>query len=298
LIISDSLNHNSIVCGARQSGAKIKVFRHGDYKNLEKIVRESIAEGQPRTHRRWKKVIILVEGIYSMEGEIVDLPEVVRIKKKYNCYLYVDEAHSIGALGARGRGVCEQTGVNPRDVDILMGTFTKSFGAVGGYIAGNKDLISYLRNSSFGCLYGSTMPVPCAQQIMSVIKVLLGEDGTDIGRQKIKQLHDNANFFREELMKLGFEVIGDKDSPVIILMLYTPGRATGFSRECLARNMAVVVVGAPATPLIEARVRFCVSAAHTKEDLEFALQQLDQVGDLTLSKFRSSLLESVEQILL
>ena len=131
MIISDSLNHTSIVFGARGAGARIKVFTHGDTKALERLIRDSIAEGQPRTHLPWKKILILVEGIYSMEGEIVDLAEVVRIKKKYKCYLYVDEAHSIGALGAHGRGVCEQRNVNPADIDILMGTFTKSFGAVG-----------------------------------------------------------------------------------------------------------------------------------------------------------------------
>lgn len=141
------------------------------------------------------------------------------------------------------------------------------------------------------------MAAPCAQQVESVIKVLLGEDGTDIGREKVKQLHDNANFFRKELTKLGFEVIGDEDSPVVILMLYTPGRVAAFSRECLARNIAVVVVGAPATPLLEARVRFCVSAAHTKADLEWALKQIDEIGDLTLSKYRHSRLQTITKAL-
>lgn len=136
LIISDSINHNSIVTGARASGAKIKTFPHDDMGALEKIVRKAIIEGQPRTHRPWKKILIIVEGVYSMEGEVCDLAKVVEIKKKYKCYLYLDEAHSIGAVGKNGRGVCEYTGVDTKDIDILMGTFTKSFGAIGGYIAG------------------------------------------------------------------------------------------------------------------------------------------------------------------
>jgi len=107
LIISDMLNHASIVVGCRSSGASIKVFKHNDPKHLEQVVRKAIIEGQPRTNRPWKKILIVVEGIYSMEGEILCLPEVVEIKKRYNCYLYVDEAHSIGALGKTGRGVCE-----------------------------------------------------------------------------------------------------------------------------------------------------------------------------------------------
>lgn len=103
---------------------------------LEKIVRKAIIEGQPRTHRPWKKILIIVEGVYSMEGEVCDLAKVVEIKKKYKCYLYLDEAHSIGAVGESGRGVCEYSNVDTKDIDIMMGTFTKSFGAIGGYIAG------------------------------------------------------------------------------------------------------------------------------------------------------------------
>lgn len=138
LIISDQLNHASIVYGARVSGAAIRVFKHNDMSHLEYVIRDAIAQGQPRTHRPWKKILIIVEGLYSMEGSICKLPEVIEIKQKYGCYLYVDEAHSIGALGLNGRGVCDYWGVDPRGVDILMGTFTKSFGAAGGYIAGSK----------------------------------------------------------------------------------------------------------------------------------------------------------------
>ena len=132
LIISDANNHASIVSGARGSGAKIAVFAHNDVADLERVIRKAIVEGQPLTHRPWRKIIIVIEGIYSMEGEMSPLSEIVAIKKKYKCYLYVDEAHSIGAVGKTGRGVAEYWGVNPDDVDVFMGTFTKSFGAVGG----------------------------------------------------------------------------------------------------------------------------------------------------------------------
>jgi serine palmitoyltransferase len=148
LIISDALNHASIVAGVRGSGAKVKVFRHNEPEHLERVLRAAVAEGQPRTHRPWSKILIVVEGIYSMEGEICRLPEIVAIKKKYRAYLYLDEAHSIGALGAGGRGVCEHLGVDPADVDIMMGTFTKAFGSCGGYIAGDEHLVQYLRTLS------------------------------------------------------------------------------------------------------------------------------------------------------
>ncbi|MED6236606.1 Serine palmitoyltransferase 2 [Ataeniobius toweri] len=111
--------------------------------SLEKLLREAIVHGQPRTHRPWKKILIMVEGIYSMEGSIVRLPEVITLKKRYRAYLYLDEAHSMGALGPRGRGVVDYFDLDPCDVDIMMGTFTKSFGAAGGYIAGKRVRSSF-----------------------------------------------------------------------------------------------------------------------------------------------------------
>lgn len=116
LIVSDSLNHTSIVNGARNSASNIRVFRHNDPSHLEDVLREAIVRGQPKHHRPWKKILVMVEGIYSMEGDICRLPEIVRICKKYKCYIYVDEAHSIGALGKTGRGVCEHTGVDTKDI--------------------------------------------------------------------------------------------------------------------------------------------------------------------------------------
>nr|CAG4709230.1 unnamed protein product [Naegleria fowleri] len=287
LIISDQLNHMSIVNGVRSSSrACLVVFKHNDMEHLERIVRKSILEGQPKSHKPWKKIIIIMEGIYSMEGEIANLKRAVEIKKKYGCYLYVDEAHSIGALGKTGRGACEYCGVNPQDVDILMGTFTKSFGSVGGYVAASKEIISYLRKNCYGLTYGSSIPTPCAQQALSALKVITGEDGTDLGRRKLQQLNETSNYFREGLKKLGFEVISDVDSPVIITMLYNPSKCAALSRMCLEEGIAVVVVGAPATETLNSRVRFCVSAAHTKEDIDFALEKLDRLGDWTASKYK------------
>lgn len=295
LIISDSLNHASIAIGSRGSGAKIKVFRHDNMKHLEKVIRESISEGQPRTHRPWKRIIIIVEGVYSMEGDIVSLPDIVKLKKKYKCYLYVDEAHSIGALGAGGHGVCEYWGVNPKDVDVLMGTFSKSFAAAGGYVAGSAALIKHLRHISWGEVYANNISPPVAQQIISTMRVIAGEDGSDIGKTKIKQLRDNAIFFRRRLKELGFQVYGNFDSPVIPVMIYHPAKAGAFSQECLKRNIAVCIAGYPATPILETRARFCISAAHTHEHLEAALQVIDEVGDLVVMKYRKgSIAKSID----
>ena len=125
LIISDALNHTSIVAGARASGAAIRIFKHNSASDLDKVLSEAIVMGMPRTRRPWRKIVVMVEGIYSMEGEYCNLRSIVSVCKKYGVYVYLDEAHSIGAMGPTGRGCCEYCGVDTKDVDVLMGTFTK-----------------------------------------------------------------------------------------------------------------------------------------------------------------------------
>ena len=171
LIVSDELNHTSIVNGARTSGSAIRCFRHNDTKHLEEILKEAIVMGQPRTRRPWKRIMVIVEGIYSMEGEYCDLRNVVKVCKEYGAYVYLDEAHSIGAMGATGRGCCEYTGVDPKDVDVMMGTFTKSFGGMGGYIAGSMDVIQFLRGKCAASTYHNSLSPTVCQQIISSFEV-------------------------------------------------------------------------------------------------------------------------------
>ncbi|XP_051503219.1 serine palmitoyltransferase 2-like [Myxocyprinus asiaticus] len=285
LILSDELNHASLVLGARLSGSTIRVFKHNNMQSLEKLLRDAIVHGQPRTHRPWKKILILVEGIFSMEGSIVRLPEVIALKKKYKAYLYLDEAHSIGALGPNGRGVVEYFGLDPKDVDIMMGTFTKSFGAAGGYIGGRKDLIDYLRTHSHSAIYATSMSPPVVEQIITSMKCIMGQDGTTIGRSRIQRLAENTVYFRRRLQEMGFIIYGNNDSPVVPMMLYMPAKIGAFSREMLKRNIGVVVVGFPATPIIESRARFCISAAHSKEMLDMVLDVISEAGDLLQLKY-------------
>ncbi|EEC72089.1 hypothetical protein OsI_05034 [Oryza sativa Indica Group] len=231
LIISDSLNHNSIVSGARASGATIRVFEHNNPAHLEKLLREQISGGQPRTHRAWKKILVIVEGIYSMEGELCKLPEIISVCKKY------------------------------------------------------KEIIQHLKLTCPSHIYGTSMSPPAVQQVISAMKVILGEDGTDRGAKKIAQIRDNSNFFRSELQKMGFEVLGDNDSPVMPFMVYNPAKMPAFSRECLKQNVAVVPVGFPATPLLLGRIRICISASHSREDLIKGLEVISNVGDLVGIKY-------------
>lgn len=250
-------------------------------------------------------------------------------------YLFIDEAHSIGALGPHGRGVCDYYGVNPRDVDILMGTFTKSFGAAGGYIAGNKAIIDRLRLSGHSGAYAEAMAPPVITQVIASMASIMGItlprqekaasssrsllrhsdaqplivntsecapypgtaassalppwmplpqnmcDGSD-SSMRLRRLAFNTRYLNRALRKLGFITYGHDDSPIVPLLLFHPGKMAVFSRlmRTRATPIIVVVVAYPATPLVTSRVRFCLSASHTKEDIDTILQACDEIGDL------------------
>ncbi|KAF2252251.1 serine palmitoyltransferas-like protein 2 [Trematosphaeria pertusa] len=287
LMLSDELNHSSIRFGARLSGAMIRMFKHNDMRDLERILREAISQGQPRTHRPWKKILVTVEGLYSMEGTMCNLPALVELKKKYKFNLFVDEAHSIGAVGPRGRGVCDYFGIDPSEVDILMGTLTKSFGANGGYIAADKSIIDKLRTQNAAMLFAESPFPPVLVQIASALRIISGEIVPGQGEERLQRLAFNSRYLRLGLKRLGYIVYGHDDSPIIPVMLYNPAKMPAFSHEMLKRKISVVVVGYPATPLVSSRARFCISAAHTKEDLDRMLAACDEVGDLLQLKFSS-----------
>ncbi|KAI0057297.1 serine palmitoyltransferase 2 [Artomyces pyxidatus] len=330
LVISDELNHASIRYGVRLSGASVRMFKHNDMEALESLLKEVISQGQPKTHRPWKKILIIVEGLYSMEGTLVNLPVIMELKKKYKFYLFIDEAHSIGALGPHGRGVADYFSVNPRHIDILMGTFTKSFGAAGGYVAGNKILIDRLRLRAHGGVYAEAMTPPVLIQVVASMASIMGvsspvpqlkhsqnssvssastigliesaehhpgpalpsqlppwmdlppmmRDGSE-GQTRLRRLAFNSRYLTRGLTKLGFILYGHSDSPIVPLLVFHPGKMAVFHRMMRARAtpIVVVVVAYPATPLVTSRVRFCLSAAHTKEDIDTILKACDEVGD-------------------
>lgn len=282
LIISDSLNHTSIVNGCRASGAKVVTFEHNDADDLAKVIKREAFS----TNTAPKNILVVVEGLYSMEGHVCNLRPIVNTCKEFKCFLYVDEAHSIGALGKSGRGICELSGVDPGEVDILMGTVTKSFAGLGGYIASSKAVCNLLRSHlarDMSCR--SAMSPVVVAQVRRAFQIVRE---SDIGKQKIQQLRENSLFFRNELKRMGCTVLGHDDSPIIPVMLYHPAKIAAFSRECLSRGLAVVVVGAPAVPIGGARARFCLSAAHTKNDLVWALREIREVAIMLNLRYEKS----------
>ncbi len=296
LIISDELNHASIRIGARLSGAMISSFKHNDMRDLERLLREVISQGQPRTHRPWKKILVVVEGLYSMEGTMCNLPGLLALKKRYKFNLFVDEAHSIGALGPRGKGVCDFFNIDPAEVDILMGTLTKSFGANGGYIAAEPHIIDKLRATNAATIYGECPSPAVLMQISSALRIITGELCPGQGEERLQRIAFNARYLRLGLKRLGFIVYGHDDSPVIPVLLYNPAKMPAFSHEMLRRKISVVIVGYPATPLISSRARFCVSAAHNKDDLDRLLAACDEAGNVLQLKFSSGVAGGAESL--
>lgn len=276
LIISDEYNHTSIIYGARFSKATVKTFPHNSMEDLEKTLRYWISQGQPATHKAWKRVFLLVEGIYSMEGTVLRLKKVLELKRKYKFYLFVDEAHSIGAFGKTGRGICEYFQVDPQEIDMLMGTFSKSFNGVGGYIAGSRKTVDFLRARSDSTRYGEQMSPIVAKQVLEALRYLQSTEGSKLPNV----LKKNSVYMRRRLVELGYVVAGGWDSPIIPVMIFNLGKIGEFSRLCKDRGLAVVVVGYPATTVLTTRVRLCMSASHTKKDIDVAISIIDEVGKI------------------
>ncbi len=270
LVLSDEKNHASLILGLRLSGAVVKVFKHNNMDNLEHILRRSVIHGHPKTRRPWKKIVVVVEGVYSMEGTIVNLPKVLSLKKKYGAYVYLDEAHSVGAMGPNGRGVVDYYCLDPRDIDVMMGTFTKSFGGCGGYIAGSKNLIAHLRIKSHASLYSPSISPPVARQvIMSMREIMAGP-----GLRRVQQLARNSRYFRRRLEQLGCVVYGHNDSPVVPMLTFSPVKVHELSMNLYYKKIATVGVGFPATNMTEERIRFCISSGHTKQMIDRVIEVL------------------------
>ncbi|KAG6463061.1 hypothetical protein O3G_MSEX013644, partial [Manduca sexta] len=245
LVLSDENNHASLILGLRLARVTVRVFRHNDVRHAERLARHALRE------RRWDNVVIVVEGVYSMEGSIAPLRALVALKRRLGLRLYLDEAHSVGAMGPRGRGVSDLAGVAPRDVDVLMGTFTKSFGAAGGYIAGSAALINRVRLAGHAHSYAHAMSPAVAAQVLAAMRAL----DTPAGVARVRKLRDNALYFRRRLREMGVVTFGHPESPVVPMLVYTFSKMAATVERLTALGVATVGVGFPATPLNKARIR-------------------------------------------
>jgi len=262
-ILSDELNHASIIDGVRLSKAKRYVWKHRDIKDLEEKLIEADKNGARRK-------LIITDGVFSMDGDLAPLPEIVELAEKYNAMVMVDDAHGEGVLGSHGRGIVDHFELHGR-VDIEIGTLSKAFGVLGGYIAGKKELIEYLKQKARPFLFSSPLSPADTAAALEATKILQESD------ERVKKLWDNAKYFKEEMKKLGFDT-GESETPITPVMLYDAKLSTQFSKELFEEGIFAQSIGYPTVPKGKARIRVMISAVHTKEDLDFALEKFEKVG--------------------
>lgn len=266
-IISDELNHASIIDGCRLSRAKILVFRHKDAAHAEEQL--ASVKDQPG------KKLLITDGVFSMDGDIGPLPALCDAAEKYGAIMMVDDAHSSGVLGKQGRGTIDHFNVHGR-VDIQVGTLSKAIGALGGYVCGTKDFIEFLYHRARPFLFSTSHPPSVAATCIAAFDVLQNEP------EHMERLWDNTRFFKKELGLLGFN-IGGQNTPAsetpITPIIIGDGRATmDFSKKLFENGVLGTGIAFPTVPEGKARVRTIVSAAHTKDQLSQALGVLKQVG--------------------
>jgi 8-amino-7-oxononanoate synthase len=258
LVVHDELAHNSILVGAKLSGATVRPFRHNDMAALEKLLDEE--------RGCYKNALIVVEGLYSMDGDIPDLPHLIELKQRHNAWLMVDEAHALGVLGKHGRGVHEHFDIDPSDVDIWMGTLSKALAACGGYIAGSHELIELLKFRAEGQVYSVGMSPPVAAAASAALQLLKAEP------ERVARLQANGTLFLEEARAHGLDTVTSRGYAIVPIMVGDIVRAGRMTDRMLARGVNVLPIIYPAVPLKAARLRFFVTSEHTPEQIRTAVR--------------------------
>jgi len=264
LIVSDELNHASIIDGCRLSKATIKVFKHRDVKDCERILQESV---------NWNgHTLLITDGVFSMDGDVAPLPELCELARKYNCIMMVDDAHASGVLGRGGRGTVDHFGCHGR-VHIQVGTLSKAIGAMGGYVCGSRDLIDFLYLRARPFLFSTSHPPATAAACEAAFTLLDSPEGERL----LKKLWSNTKFFKRELKKRGFHFEGS-ETPIIPIQVGDTAKALAFSQKLFDACVFAPAVGYPTVAEGKARIRVIVSATHKREQLLRAAQILEEVA--------------------
>ena len=254
LILYDSLSHASIQAGARLSGATARPFPHNNWQALSRLL------GEHRSRHRY--ALIVIEGVYSMDGDVPDLPRFIQVKQEHQAMLMVDEAHSIGVLGRTGAGIGEHFGVSRRDVEIWMGTFSKSFASCGGYVAGEKRLMDYLRYTTPGFVYSVGMSPANAAAALAALRVMRREP------QRVEQLQSNAAFFLDQARAAGLNTGASQHSAIVPVILGRAEPCVQLFRALFAQGVYALPIMYPTVPENASRLRFFVSSLHTKDEMQ------------------------------
>ena len=262
LIVSDALNHASIIDGVKLSKADKAVFKHSDMEDLERVLKEKRAD--------YNNVLIITDGVFSMDGDLAKLPEIVKLAKKYECLTYVDDAHGSGVLGESGRGTVDHYGLHG-EIDFIIGTLSKAIGVIGGYVASSKIVKEWLLHRARPILFSTALPPAAIGAIIESVRLLMGStEFTD-------KLWDNAKYFKAKLKKLGFNT-GHSETPITPVLVGEEAKTMEFSKALLAEGVFVSGIVFPTVPKGTGRLRCMISASHTKEDLDFAVEVFEKVG--------------------
>ena len=264
LILSDELNHASIIDGCRLSRAAIKVFKHKDVDDCERLCKET---------ESWTgHKLLITDGVFSMDGDIAPLPALCGLAEKYNCIMMVDDAHASGVLGRNGRGTVDHLGCHGR-VHIQVGTLSKAIGAMGGYVCGSRELIDFLHHRARPFLFSTGHPPSVVATCQAAVLLL----DSPAGEKLIKKLWSNTKFFQRRLKKLGFST-GSTETPITPIHVGEAAKAFEFSRRLFESGVYAPAVGFPTVPEGKARLRAMVTATHKRGDLERACEIIAEVG--------------------
>lgn len=259
-ILCDELDHASIVDGRRLSFSTARKFRHNDMEHLER----ELEKCDPDTIK-----LIVVDGVFSMEGDIANLPEIVRLKNKYNASIMVDEAHGLGVLGNQGRGTCDHFGVTP-DVDLIMGTFSKSLATIGGFVAGDKEVINYIRHNARSYIFSASNTPAATAAAIEALHIIKEEP------ERLENLWKITNYALKNFRELGFE-IGDTSTPIIPLYIRDTDKTFMVTKMLWDEGIFVNPVVPPACSPQDTLIRFSLMATHTKEQVDRALDGMLRV---------------------
>jgi glycine C-acetyltransferase len=260
-VFSDKLNHASIVDGCLMSGAEFRRFRHNDMAHLEGLLKNAPSDVSK---------LVIADSVFSMDGDIIDLPKMVELCKKYNAWLMIDEAHSVGVLGKTGRGIEEHFGMDDV-IDIKMGTLSKTIPSVGGYVAAKKEIITYLRHASRAYIFSAALPPAQAAAANEAFKVILDEPW------RIEKLNQNTSIFINGLKAAGFDTMLTQTA-IVPVLCGSDETAFAMTRECQINDVFVLPVVSPAVPEGLSRLRATVTAAHEPADIEQAIEVIARAG--------------------
>jgi 8-amino-7-oxononanoate synthase len=263
--ILDQFAHQSIQDGVRMAGCELRRFRHNDLDDLERRLRQARNRGA-------KRILIAVDSVFSMDGDQAPLASLIEVKQRHGAFLLVDEAHSIGAIGATGRGICEEQGVDPAAIDILTGSLSKAIPSSGGFVAGAEGLKIYIQHGSAPYIFSAAMTPANAAAALEALRVLQDEP------EHVTRLHRNAATLKSGLTRLGFDT-GRSTTPIIPLILGEEWRAYRWARRMLEQGIFVSAVVFPAVSPGQARLRLCATAAHRPEHFDRLFRGLDECRD-------------------